>query len=701
MSGSSNVRLEEYDMNESAASVMDNAIRSSAQDSIGRADVAVAFAEELRSLDASEGAVAAIMGPWGSGKTSFANLVRESLATEPTLPVVDFNPWLFSGNQPLVDVFFKEVSSALRLDNKSKFESIAAALDEYGEILSPIAAVPVVGAWWDRSERSYRAFRKWWAKRGTQPFRARVSEALAVLERPVVVVVDDIDRLSTVEIRDIFRLVRLTANFPNMIYVLAFDRLRVEAALDETNVPGRAYLEKIVQLGFDLPAIPPAVLRSRVLDVLNGILDGVDEFRFAQDIWSDAFFEIVEPFINNLRDVARLALSCRSTIRALAADIEIVDLIALETIRVFLPEVFTRLSSMRSTLTTVSDYHGYGERDDSYQRAQVEDLLKSAGQDAESVRSLIRRVFPAALQYIENNHYGYEWSHVWRRSHRVAHVDYLNLYLERVAPVGVVAFRYSEAAEALLADEDGLCRLFSTVPPEHLEDSIAGLESFAESYPVASVVPAAATLLNLIWSIPRRSPKGMFDNIRRDLTVTRVVLRLFRRLESESDRETAVAAILPRLRSQSSRLELVQFAGHREHVGHKLVSEAFAARIEHEFLEEVRRGRSSVPAEEWNLIRVYWVLKERDGDRFAPLATDDADVVRSIIESSRSVGRSQLLGSRVLQEEEHLWWEALEAVFAGSEAIRRARDTLHAADGNTALVSLIDKYLGGWRPDTL
>ena len=58
------------------------------------------------------------------------------------------------------------------------------------------------------------------------------------------------------EIRDIFKLVRLTANFPNIIYIVAFDRNRVEKALAEQGLPGRDYLEKILQVAFDLPVVP-------------------------------------------------------------------------------------------------------------------------------------------------------------------------------------------------------------------------------------------------------------------------------------------------------------------------------------------------------------------------------------------------------------------------------------------------------------
>lgn len=89
--------------------------------------------------------------------------------------------------------------------------------------------------------------------------RDKVSKALKKLDKPLIVVLDDIDRLSTPEIRDIFKLVRLTASFPNIIYILAFDRVRVEQALGEQGISGRDYLEKILQLVADLPVIPDHV----------------------------------------------------------------------------------------------------------------------------------------------------------------------------------------------------------------------------------------------------------------------------------------------------------------------------------------------------------------------------------------------------------------------------------------------------------
>lgn len=682
-------------MSSSEKPPIDNPIKSSSEDVLGRADVAHDFAKSLRKLDLSEGLVVGVLGAWGAGKSSFVNLMREEFAHDPKLAVVDFNPWMFSGAQHLVDVFFKEVASELRLKDETKFGKIAEGLDEYGDVLSPIAMIPVVGAWWDRSHRAYKAARKWWKERGAQPLRKKVADALASLDQPVVVVVDDIDRLSTEEIRDIFKLVRLTASFPNVIYVLAFDRKRVEAALDETNVPGRAYLEKIVQLSFDLPVIPREMLRSEVFERLNPILDSVTDVRFDQDNWPDVFFEIVEPLIGSLRDVTRLALSARSTIEALGSEIETVDLVALEAIRVFRPEIFEQLQIVRGTLTGVTS--PFGDSDSKRQRDEIDKLIEVADNEAEIVRDLIRRVFPAARRYTDNTHYGHDSASSWKRDHRVAHLDYLNLYFERTAPSGIISFRRAEKAYAMLTDGAALGAYLDGLKPEDLEDTISGLEAYEHSYPLDAIAPASITLLNRIGSIPDRDPRGFFDVSRPDIVVGRVVVRMLRRIENEADREAVVKEILAGLTSYSTQRDFIRTV-HADGAGHKLIGDSLARDLEDEFVERAASTHSPVPKKEWDLLRVYWMLVDRKGDEFESLIFSDPDEIRSLFKSARSVAQSQSFDSRKVHQEEHLQWDPLVRILGSEEAVKAARDILNKSDGETPLVKLVDKYLGGWRP---
>jgi len=89
-----------------------------------------------------------VLGPWGSGKTSFINLARDELK-KADVPVLDFNPWMFSGAQQLVDSFFIELAAELRVG--PGLNEIAEDIDAYGEIFSGAVWLPVVGPWIERA----------------------------------------------------------------------------------------------------------------------------------------------------------------------------------------------------------------------------------------------------------------------------------------------------------------------------------------------------------------------------------------------------------------------------------------------------------------------------------------------------------------------------------------------------------------------
>src|SRR6478672_2434487 len=220
----------------------DNPIKRAEDDAVGRGPAAKAFAQQVLSLDASEGAVVGVLGPWGSGKTSFVNLAQPDFEAA-NAAVLDFNPWMFSGAEQLVESFFIELSAQLKV--KRGMEEIGNDLAEYGEAFAGLGWLPFVGSWIERGRGTAKILGKYLNRRreGTQGRREKLTKALEGLERPIIVLLDDIDRLPTEEIRDVFKLVRLTASFPNIIYVLAFDRVRVEKALGEQGVPGRDYLE--------------------------------------------------------------------------------------------------------------------------------------------------------------------------------------------------------------------------------------------------------------------------------------------------------------------------------------------------------------------------------------------------------------------------------------------------------------------------
>ena len=153
------------------------------------------------------------------------------------MPVLDFNPWMFSGAEQLVQAFFSELSSQLKY-SAWFCGDWPEYLSFYGDLFSGAGWLPVVGPWIERGRQASKVLAQMLEhrKQGVGARRAILERELGALEKPIVVVIDDIDRLTVAEIRDIFKLVRLTANFPNIVYVLSFDRIRVEEALTEGGI---------------------------------------------------------------------------------------------------------------------------------------------------------------------------------------------------------------------------------------------------------------------------------------------------------------------------------------------------------------------------------------------------------------------------------------------------------------------------------
>jgi hypothetical protein len=677
----------------------DNPIEAVEDDALGRAPLAEAFARMVLGLDVSSGAVVGVLGPWGSGKTSFVNMARQGFADAGS-PVLDFNPWMFSGAEQLVESFFVELSAQLKL--RPGLGEIGKELSEYGEAFVGVDWLPVVGPWVVRAKGAASVLGRYLQRRqeGSQGRRQRLTGALKKLEQPIVVVLDDIDRLSTAEIRDVFKLVRLTASFPNIVYVVAFDRARVEQALTEDGVPGRDYLEKILQVAIDLPVVPQEVMIQEITGALDQALLGVGVAELNAQVWPDVFMEIIRPLIDNMRDVRRYAAAVHTTGGTLGDRVALADLLAMEAVRVFLPDVYAQIQVSVDGLCTPSEgFVGGGGYEPSAHKESIERLLDVAGDQESVVRDLLRRLFPFSRRHFENNNYGPDWLHTFLRERRVAHKAILGLYLERVAGKELVNFELAERAWRLMADEAAFDGCLRAVPPERQEDVIAALEAYEDKFRPEHVIAAAPVLLNLARDLPER-PRGMLDMDSR-LVVGRVVYRLLRSLNGHDAAAEAVGLILNKLASLSAKFELLTLVGYRDGAGHKLISEADAKTFEAAWREEVRRAQTQDLVDEDDLLRVfYWARKDSEpADEVIPLPADPS-VTLAVLRAARSETRNQTSGNRVVRRTAVFAWDTLVGVYGDEETLITRIKALKKSDVEIPedLAALIDKYLGGWRP---
>ncbi|NBV77239.1 NTPase [bacterium] len=90
----------------------DTPIEDKDSDKLRRAPLAAKVAELVNNFEGKESFVVGIEGVWGSGKTSFVNLIVDNLSSEKTV-VIPFNPWNFSGQNELIEDFFTTLVSQI------------------------------------------------------------------------------------------------------------------------------------------------------------------------------------------------------------------------------------------------------------------------------------------------------------------------------------------------------------------------------------------------------------------------------------------------------------------------------------------------------------------------------------------------------------------------------------------------------------
>ena len=325
----------------------DKPIESPEEDKFGCKAQAKTIADTISQMTAPEGTVIAINGPWGSGKSSLINLIRNHLrnATDKgDLKIVDFKCWWFNGSEALTIAYFRELYSAMKpsLTWKTKIP-LKIALSKLGRYLS-LVNVGIAG-------KILSTIGKILVQANTvESLHKKLSCALADMDSKYLIIIDDIDRLSPDDVVLIFRLVKSVGGLPNVMYLLAYDRQIAEKIFtDRYPSEGPHYLEKIVQVSFELPEPNRVSLLNEFLRRLDSV---IEEREFGDgEYFRNLFDEIIAPEIKTPRDLIRILNPLQVTWPAVKGEVDPAEFLCLETLRVQRPKLYATLRANKILLT--------------------------------------------------------------------------------------------------------------------------------------------------------------------------------------------------------------------------------------------------------------------------------------------------------------------------------------------------------------
>lgn len=289
-------------------------------------------------------AVTALVGPWGSGKTTVMEAVGRTLKEDGSFTVARYNPWSYSTFDTAITGFFSEIDAALPAALRKTGARVT--LGKWVSRLAPLGTLGAfVGA--DFAPAAQTAADLLAGDQSPETLRREASAVLETLETPILVMIDDLDRLGPDELLMTFRLVRMLGRLPNIYYLLCYDEATLTDVLLQTglvsNNSGRAheYLEKMVQLRLDVPRMLPEEVSSLNDSLLREVLAGHSiELSRSDHIRLEGLREVCfDAYLHQPRAAKRLFTQVDAAWPTVAGEVDFVDFLAMTFLRTFEPVI--------------------------------------------------------------------------------------------------------------------------------------------------------------------------------------------------------------------------------------------------------------------------------------------------------------------------------------------------------------------------
>lgn len=378
------------------------------EDLLGRKEFSRKLSSSIYNYEYDEGLVIGLFGKWGSGKTSVINMVTEELKQiagveekgnkkEPI--IVNFNPWNYPKYSDLMTLFLNNLKLILCKEESEAKKKIGEFISEYTEVLEVCSLVPIIGSAVTPILKTLfgNIGKKLKNDKDLSEIREQIEKELKGQGQKILVVIDDIDRLTNTQIVDILHLVKCVAGFPKLIYILSMDRdIVADAIASELHVDGNRYLEKIVQVQFNIPEIGSGLLEKVIYEKLLFDVKTISQkIEIDNTYLSEILDSVVCKYVYTIRDVNRLLNTFRFKYGALYQETSLEDMLGITTIELFEPKLHNWIYNNKYILC-----NGYKNNEEYKSFEEYVIQFQEIGIDGEKAMKILYAMFPAFVKRV-------------------------------------------------------------------------------------------------------------------------------------------------------------------------------------------------------------------------------------------------------------------------------------------------------------
>jgi len=377
----------------------------------------------------------AITGKWGSGKTSFINLLERNLEHDKRNIIVYFNPWTVYTNKSIIEQLLSEILNQIK--SIDSISTINKSIQEYFDTIAT-----------DSESVITKSLKFILSRKDTNTIndlKNKISKSLLKENKVLIILIDDMDRLGSDEIKTLLKLIRNTTDFKNTIYISGFDENYINEAIKSINpYKHTTYLDKIFQLKFNLPnkkyntniyfksnLINSLIGQSKKDDDIDKVMAHIQNYFIEKDVWFSSIMNyrsILNSVDLEIRDINKIINSFSTIFTVINNDLHFGTLLNLEVIKVKYPILYNLLRTKRSLVlqlrssdTSLTVIAGVSRKTTEVAKEEILSILKRdlSEDTANKYISLIETLVyvDSEFEFNFNNSLNYD---------RYFHLDYLD-----------------------------------------------------------------------------------------------------------------------------------------------------------------------------------------------------------------------------------------------------------------------------------
>ena len=268
--------------------------------------------------------------------------------------------------------------------------------------------------------------------------------------------------------KQIFQIVKSMGDYANTAYLLALDKQAVIQSMNTLHIEGEAFLEKMVQLPFEIPPILSQDIENILADRLLELIALVPEDTWDALYWSDLYYNAIKYFFQNCRDITRYINTLQFSYTRLRHVVNPMDFFALTAIEIFSPEVYDGIRDNKDLFTDLLDpVYTLTETQREKEKAQCDAIIGRSQRVAKDIMlELLLCLFPRLKQLYQPDVPFYYHAALARTLRRACNPESFDLYFRLSIKTGYMLKTEFENILSLASDQMSFNQTLSRLTQE-------------------------------------------------------------------------------------------------------------------------------------------------------------------------------------------------------------------------------------------